>query len=338
MSIELYYSNHLKVLFRYLQVNLQAGARHFTNPFEPDVIVALNTHTRKWLQLQIAASEGVMANVQFPFLEKILWDHLTALDDALNQQVEFLDKEKLRIFIYDILLHITASELAPLQVFLQKASLALRNSRAWMLAEKIAGLFLEYEYQRPELIESWLRDSTYLAQEFREQENAQKYLYLLLSHPQNGILYQYERPYLTLFQYSKKIFAQPPVKKKNVKPTHFFAISQVSSFHQKLFFQLKDYYDYHIYAFNPCSELWEDVVSTQEERFFKKVNHKSTLLLHEEELESGMLFDDVKDNQLLKSWGKMGREYTKMMSRLVDYQFYPGFISYQNPAHSEIVL
>ena len=100
MTIELYYSNQLSVLFECLNINLQSSYKYFSDPFQPDNIIVLNTHTRKWLQLNLAAKNGVVANVKFPFLEGELWSLLRQLDPNPHQ-TDFLDKEKLRIVLYE---------------------------------------------------------------------------------------------------------------------------------------------------------------------------------------------------------------------------------------------
>ena len=44
---------------------MQSSYRHFEDPFDADKVIVLNSHTKKWLQLNLAAKNGVMANPQF---------------------------------------------------------------------------------------------------------------------------------------------------------------------------------------------------------------------------------------------------------------------------------
>lgn len=336
MPIELYYSNQLSVLFECLNINLQSAYKYFPDPFQADKIIVLNSHTRKWLQLNLAAKNGVVANIEFPFLEGVLWDLLKQLDPN-PIQADFLNKEKLRIVLYELFLTQTHADLEVFEKYLKKTSSEkMQWARTWMLAEKIASLLMEYEYQRPDMVDAWLNNKFYLSENFREIERAQRYLYLILLHPHSGLLQKREKPLLSLYLYAKKVFSKPLSKIKEAKPIHLFAISQVSVFHQTLLSKLKDHFDFHIYAFNPCREFWDDIKTTSEDR--KKRVHKNTLELLPSELEKGELIDQGADHYLLKNWGKTGREYIKLMSALVDYNFFSGFISSDIAIENETVL
>ena len=336
MTIELYYSNQLSVLFECLNINLQSSYKYFKDPFQPDNIIVLNSHTRKWLQLNLAAKNGVVANIDFPFLEGFLWELLKQLDPN-PMQADSLNKEKLRIVLYELFLTMTHSDLDVFEKYLKKTSSEkMQWARTWMLAEKIASLLMEYEYQRPDMIDAWLDNKFYLPDEFREIEKAQRFLYLFLLHPKTGLLQKREKPLLSLYLYSKKIFSGSLKKIENAKPIHLFAISQVSVFHQLLLSKLKDHFDFHIYAFNPCREFWDDIKTFSEDR--KKRNHKKTLEILPSDLERGGLIENENDHYLLKNWGKTGREYIKLMSSLVDYNFFSGFISSDITVEKETVL
>ena len=336
MTIELYYSNQINVLFECLNINLQSSYQYFKDPFQPDNVIVLNAHTRKWLQLNLASKNGVMANIDFPFLEGVLWELLKKLDSN-PAETDFLNKEKLRIVLFELFLTKQHPDLEIFEKYLnQSSSEKMHWARTWMLAEKIASLLMEYEYQRHEMIDAWLDNRLYLKKDFEEIEKAQKYLYLFLLHPKTGLLQKREKPLLSLYLYAKKVFSNPLKKVENEKPIHLFAISQVSVFHQQLLMRLKDHFDFHIYAFNPCREFWDDIKTTSEDRM--KRSHRKTLELKKSELEEGELIKPENDHYLLKNWGKTGREYIKLMSSLVDYNFYSGFIKSGIPHEDETVL
>lgn len=336
MTIELYYSNQLNILFECLNINLQSSYQYFKDPFQADNVIVLNSHTRKWLQLNLASKNGIMANINFPFLEGVLWKLLEKLDSN-PIQTDFLNKEKLRIVLFELFLTIKHPDLEIFEKYLNKTSSEkMQRARTWMLAEKIASLLMEYEYQRHEMIDAWLANNFYLKKEFEEIEKAQKYLYLYLLHPKTGLLQRREKPLLSLYLYAKKVFSNPLKKIENEKPIHLFAISQVSVFHQQLLIKLKDHFDFHIYAFNPCREFWDDIKTTSEDRM--KRSHRKTLELKKSELEEGELIKPENDHYLLKNWGKTGREYIKLMSSLVDYNFYSGFIKSGISIEEETVL
>lgn len=338
MSIELYYSNQLNVLFECLNINLVSSYRHFKDPLDPDKVIVLNSHIRKWLQLKLAMKNGIVANVKFPFLEGVLWDLLETLSKK-TKQIDLLDKEKLRIILYEFFLVKLPVELQILEKYINSSSSQkMKWARTWMLAEKIASLLMEYEYQRPDMIEKWMKGELYLSKEHQEIEIAQRYLYLYFLHPISGFLQKREKPLLTLFQYSKNVFSGPLPIVEDCKPIHIFAISQISVFHQTLLSKLKNHFDFHIYAFNPCCELWEDIKTVREDYKFLKVNREKNLKISDEELERMEVSPAAEDNHLLKSWGKTGREYIKLMSSLVDYNYYPGFIDEKISLENETVL
>ena len=171
MGIELYYSNQLNVLFECLNFNLLANYRHFNDPFDADKVIVLNSHIRKWLQLKLAAKNGIVANMKFPFLEGVLWELLESLDKN-PQQADFLDKEKFRVILYELFLTNLPPELQILEKYINKSSSQkMKWARTWMLAEKISALLMEYEYQRPDMIEKWMKGDFYLPKENRQIES-----------------------------------------------------------------------------------------------------------------------------------------------------------------------
>lgn len=294
---------------------------------------------QKWLQLEIANKNKVAANIDFSFLESSLWSYLKELDP--NQiEINLLSKDELQLILFEVFIHHQSKYLTIFKKYIaQNTSVAFQRKKIWGLAEKLASLLLEYEYQRPEMIEKWLNaDGDHL--NFDEQENAQCYLYTFLLHPENGLLTKLKKPYSTLYQYSKKVFSSNSSLsiKTDQKCIHLFAISQISVFHQSLLKQLEPYYDFHIYAFNPCAELWEDVHTKSEEKWLKKNNFQENLMIESLEEEVGEVSYELEDSPFLKNWGKTGREYIKLMSRMVNYDFCTSYLSYLKEGQTDSIL
>jgi hypothetical protein len=88
-------------------------------------------------------------------------------------------------------------------------------------------------------------------------------------------------------------------------------LSQLSQFHCLLLHRLAAAFDLYVYHFNVCTEFWEDMTTTAEDRW-RAVRAAGTVDVAEE----GEELDLDIENPLLKSWGKAGRETVKLLADL----------------------
>lgn len=330
MSIELYFSNQLEQLGQKLSDNLREEQNRRSNLFFKSNIIVPNSNLKKWLQMNIANNIGIAINLEFVFLEEGLWNMLEILDNADHEEPKELLKGEIRqLIILYMLLDIKNEhdDISLISNYLLDNNKNKKDdyaNRIWQLSKKLAYYFREYEYHRPEMINSWHTKWTKTSK-VDDMELCQSYIYNKLFHVEKGLCRDINgSQFLTLTQYAHKVFdgknknfATSKIEKYK-KNVHVFGLSQISIFHQNLIAKLSKYFKIYIYAFNPCFEFWEDVETLGEKRWRLMKNLK-TLKVSEVENKAGEL--EHSDNLLLQWWGKPGRENIRLISELTDYNF-----------------
>jgi len=313
------------------------------DPFDAPVIATPTPALRGWLQIQLAEKLGIAANLNFPHLEKLLWDRLAELDhfrEAEDRQpARQLDAINLQGMIL-ARLEVTPPEAVRQYLYPANAEPHDQARRQCQLAGRLAALFREYEYSRVSeggfkgLAESWMRGEACFEQYLRKSklsesqkkqvldlEKWQREIYQALFQ-KNGLrdqwgeatgIYRY-----TLPQYAEMVLGQERSTNPKPKPQktfHLFGLSHISPFHRALIYKLghsdtfgNSAVDFEIYALNPCSEYWEDVSPPR-----KPLTHA--------QLQAEELPEESQDNALLSRFGKPGRETIRLWSQITDYDF-----------------
>src|SRR3954469_4651258 len=75
MSAQLFFSNSPALLLARLSDNLD-----FSDPFRAPRIATPTPAMKRWVQLRLAERRGILANVEFLQLERMLWKRLEELD------------------------------------------------------------------------------------------------------------------------------------------------------------------------------------------------------------------------------------------------------------------
>ncbi len=347
MPARLYFSNSLDALVDRLIRGLDGA-----DPFVAPSIATPTPALRGWLQIRLAERLGIAANIDFPHLEKLLWDRLAQLD--LFRDVE--ERQPARLldamsFQGLILTWLRKTPPAALQRYLspEDAEPYDEARRLCQLAGRLAALFREYEYSRVSeggfrgLAETWSRGEACFEQylrgakfsarqreQIRELEAWQREIYQALFR-EKGLrdqwgeasgVYRY-----TLPQYAERVLSQQRAPGKahgDSRVFHLFGLSNISPFHRALIHRLADAEKlgsdaalFEIYALNPCAEYWEDATSPQRR-------------LSEAELQAEELPDDSEENALLARFGKPGRETLKLWNQITDYDFFGDFREPEN--------
>lgn len=293
MSAQLFFSNSPAILLERLSDNLD-----FSDPFRSPRIATPTPAMKRWVQLRLAEKRGIVANVDFLQLERMLWRRLEELDPEHvvegRKPARLLDEQGLQLLI---LAHLRADPPPEAAAYLAsgRAADGLYGPRLCQLSRKLAGFFREYEYGRVRehghegLAGLWMRGADcflgYLGKGVPAAERAriaaleawQKRIYHALFRL-NGLRdaigsatgqYRY-----TLPQYAEMVLSQPrrPADPGRAVPDfHLFGLSQISPFHRSLIQRLADPVSlagrqarFSIYSLNPCAEYWEDVLTPGE--------------------------------------------------------------------------
>jgi exodeoxyribonuclease V gamma subunit len=295
MSAQLFFSNSPALLLARLSDNLD-----FSDPFRSPRIATPTPAMKRWVQLRLAEKRGILANVEFLQLERMLWKRLEELDlehvAEGRKPARLLDEQGIQLLILALLRADPPAEArAYIETGLRSGNDGLYGPRLCQLSRKLAGYFREYEYSRVSehghegLARLWMQGEDcfqgYLGTGVPASERAriealeswQKRIYHALFRL-DGLRDEIGRTTgqyrYTLPQYAEMVLAQPrqAAAPDRVAPSfHLFGLSQISPFHRSLIQRLADpeslrgrHARFHIYSLNPCAEYWEDVLTPGE--------------------------------------------------------------------------
>jgi len=360
--IRLIYSNQterlLDALVEILKVHRQQDDFH---PLDPVDLVVPNRNMETWVRLGLAQALGVAANLRFRRLERFIGD-LAA--EACPEEIKLADLDTVEAAILSILLDETAleqPELAPVRLYLAGAGDAARQEtendrrlaedgndiRRVQLAVRLAHLFQEYSFSRPEMIAAWRGENRpeIVNHPFADPAAAdpglaptaawQRALWQAV-FAAGGILDQ--NPPETggrwvtpdLLALDDSLFTK--IRSAGLPPVHIFGISYVARLFQYLFARLGGKNSLFIYTLNPCAEFWEDI-ETEREFFYRldrERDHRSRHLWigRGEPAEDSDPFGlDKTENLALRYWGKPGREHVRLLDELTECNFTAAFSS-----------
>jgi len=175
MAIQLYFSNRLEQLAEKLAESVYSD-RGNSDIFRQPVIIVPNANLIKWLQLFFAKTRLIAMNIAFCYLEDGMRKLIQELDPA-QKKPETADKKLSQIILLYILQHSESDMPSIFHQYLRKDR-ADYAGRVWQLSDRLAALFQEYEFNRPEMIRGWLAGKVGLGS---EMEACQQKLYLRIN-------------------------------------------------------------------------------------------------------------------------------------------------------------
>jgi len=144
----LYHHHDLDRLAELLAVLLGRRERRYV--LEPDTVIVPNHGVGRWLQMQLAGSEGIAANLDMPLLARFIWQLIPETLGAGQDSSEF-ERARLRWHIYAVLPGVAAHTPAVAH-YLSAEPAAVHRLQ---LAGRLADVFDEYLIYRPGLLQEW---------------------------------------------------------------------------------------------------------------------------------------------------------------------------------------
>jgi exodeoxyribonuclease V gamma subunit len=372
--IELIYSNRTERLLHSLVSDLSRRRQEGSHPLDPVEIIVPNPNMETWVTLGLARATGVAANIRFRRLERFIGDlaelalpgyfKLTDLDTTEAALLAALHDERI----------LTLPELQPVRSYLESGAGVVEGSvfdlnlaadsldlRRIQLAARLAYLYQEYSYSRPEMIASWREgiDPANRSGRFgRFGLSGSAYLDPALADSSFAAATKWQKVlWQAVFGHGGTLEQNPPasggrwmsldqlvldheffmkIARADLPVVHIFGISYVARIFQLLFGRLGESKTIRIYTLNPCAEFWEDV-ETDRELFYRldrEENSRSKLLWSaagEPDAEDPFGLEEA-DTPALRHWGKPGREYVRLLGELTDCDFDSEF---EDPACSD---
>lgn len=352
--IHLHYSNRTEALLDVLARGIEASR---PSPFEPVLVVVPNRNMERYVELGLASRLGIAANLRFLRLERFVWQWL---EDA-TPDLSVLDRAGLETRILSVLLDDAAladSDLDAVRRYLGVAGApngddagarAAREAleaedaidlRRIQLAQRLAALFEEYAFSRPEMLDAWARRELVLgATPFARSERWQRALF---DRVVTGAVDASGRRVVPLNAALAAIPKRAPLPRHAAGEAHVFGVSYVARVFQRVFAELGSRIELHLYTLNPCMEFWEDLETEQDLRRRiaapRRGDRVGADVLESSEDPFGLAAasgDDAPahdDTPALRLWGRPGREHVRLLNELTDCDFRAAFADPARPA------
>ncbi|MDG5813483.1 exodeoxyribonuclease V subunit gamma [Chitinispirillales bacterium ANBcel5] len=353
MPIHLFFSNHTEVLMDQFH---ELVHEQWIDPLNPPSVIIQNRLIEKWLKLEMAYRDGITAGLRGSYLEQWLWDIVAQPEEHM------IKPEDLQLAIMDVFndesdqTGLGDEVFEPLRNYLDTQDKAARARRSIQLSLRLATLFLEYQINRPLIVQNgeivsygWgildennkMYHPKLFSQHIRvkeRKEQASNY------EAWQTALFEKARPrlpenYYTLPEIWLKrwdlVAVAEQVKALQGQGPVLFGTSGLSLFHRHCLVQLADTrswgasLDIPVFLLNPCAEFWEDVESDRErvrrKRREKKNKHAAKKVFEAKwetiaQSEPGELWgSDTDDNRLLQLWGQSGRDNIALWCQAAEY-------------------
>ena len=147
---QVYHSNQLALLKDLLVALMQQNIQ--SDPFANETVLVQSPGMAQWLQLQIAQSTGISANIDFPLPASFIWQQFKHVLDDVPDKSPF-NKQSMTWQIMQILpACMDDPDFSALLHYLED-DLYLR--KRFQLSQKIVDIYDQYLVYRPEWIEAW---------------------------------------------------------------------------------------------------------------------------------------------------------------------------------------
>lgn len=293
MGLKIYSSNHLQVLFHHVSGHF---AQAPLSPLEKEYLVVQSRGMARWLTLQLAATQGIAASLEFSlpkaFCFKTTQNLVEAPMSAANQPSIFEDRQALAWALFVSLPELLAtSAFKPVAQFLEDDSGSLKR---FQLCQRMADCFDNYQLYRPDMLESWEKGQLTISRQPHEKWQQLWWQQLRLSHQ--------TLPLFRQIQHASKRLQSAHARKALPQRISVFGIATLPPLFLNLMAECARYTEVSFYVVTPTDQYWGDVLSAKEKQ------HNQPMLSGLEPLASG--------HELLASLGKQGRDFFNLLQNL----------------------
>lgn len=224
---------------------------------------------------RLAELAGVSVNLEFPYLERGLWElvgivgvarGVVPADAAGRPAVRESDAVVTRSRVAAVLMKqaLVGDAGSPIVSYcLSGGGLSDQGFavRLWQVAGRLADLFREYEFSRTTMVREWLAGRDLPGASDVALEQARIYRMVCgsdLSGEPCGV-----PPGMSLFELAETVFPQSQSAASNLTPTplqigpvYIFGMSSMSPYHCRIIYELCRFMDIRMYHLNACREFW----------------------------------------------------------------------------------
>ncbi len=303
--IRLHYSNRTEQMVRALAEELSAPR----DVLAPVIIVVPNRPMERWVEMRLAETLGIAANVRFLRLEHFVFEVLARAGGKRVLEPREIEGRLLAILRDECGAGVDDG-LAPVRSYLLAAGddEDAIERRCVQLAGRLTKLFQEYGYSRTQMLEAWEHGQSVLAG--TALENTEAWQRAMWNNAR------------ARGRSSEEVFTLAEALRDKLDipsgTAHVFGVSYVARVFQHALGAFSQSMALHVYALNPCAEFWEDALSDAEARRRMRRGRAPS------EEDPFALEIDV-DNPLLRAWGRPGREHVAMLDELTGFDAHARF-------------
>ncbi|MGA1395229.1 MAG: exodeoxyribonuclease V subunit gamma [Burkholderiaceae bacterium] len=277
--------------YEYLEQTLvDALANDEISVFTPQSLIIPSTAVKRSIELRAARQHGVCANIQFDYLGQWLWRQFAKVIEVEEHSPFSPDLLTWRIFA-SFSDQAFTKEHPRLERYLDGAQSLMR----FELAKRCASLFDQYLTYRADWLEAWLR----LYDQADEDERWQAALWRRVA-AEVGV--QTQHPSFRFF-HTLHLEGLHAVNRLGLNHTlRVFCLPSMPRLYLDMLKKLSSWIDVDIYAINPCSEYWYEIINPK---------RLSKLQVHDR-----AQYHEV-GNPLLASWGQQAKTY---LGTLIDHE------------------
>jgi exodeoxyribonuclease V gamma subunit len=294
-GLHLHTSNRLEALFAGLAEIVRPPSGHI---FRKETIVVQSIGMGRWLSLRLAETQGICANVVFPFPQKFIGE---VLQNTLPEKPAHpaYEREVMAWRIARLLPGLLArEEFAPVGRYLAGERAALK---LYQLSNRIAETFDRYLAFRPGWILDW---------DAGNESHWQATLWRALSAEFPGSHLPALGQKLASALRKQGDLAHLPAR------VSIFGLSTLPKFYLDLIEAIATRTQVHLFVMEPTPEWWHDIVSAKKEaKIIREKPGQTPADLH---LERG--------NDLLAAMGKLGREFLGLVGALEPVAQHESFV------------
>lgn len=320
--LRVYHSNRLDLLEEIMAFIIEQ--QPLPDPFVPEVVLVQSSGMAQWLQMTLAQKFGIAANMAFPLPARFIWDMFVAVLPNIPDESAFT-KAGMTWKLMSLLPEMVGQpEFAQLRHYLGDDS---EQRKLFQLASRVADLYDQYLVYRPEWLTAW--EAGQRVPDIGEAQDWQAPLWCALVACTNELgLPGWHRA--GLYRRFIDTLEQASVPPAGLPARVFICgISALPPVYLQALEALGKHIDIHLLFTNPCRYYWGDIkdqawlarLATRQRR---KIRSDQTSPLFKSAENLSVLFDEHGEqaiaNPLLASWGKLGRDYTWLLSELQQFE------------------
>lgn len=332
--LRVYHSNRLDVLEEIMEYIVMR--QPLDDPFEPEVVLVQSVGMSQWLQMMLARRFSIAANIRFPLPSSFIWEMFVRSLPGIPEESAFSKSSmswKLMTLLPECL---DRPEFETLRFYLAEDS---GQRKLFQLAGRVADLFDQYLVYRPEWLLTW--EAGEQVEGLSDTQIWQATLWREL----NSLTDRLKQPRwhrANLYRRFIHTLENADVCPQGLPPRIFICgISALPPVYLQALQALGRHIDVHLLFTNPCRYYWGDI---KDPAFLARLLSKrrrlhgaqKSLPLFKNDADVTSLFDaeGVQNvgNPLLASWGKLGRDYSFLLSELEHMEELDVFVD--APAHN----